>query len=220
MHYASTYTSTCGGMRSRLALGGRRRGAGARVPSPRLLPRQVALLEEHVLPRGRDPRVLVLVEDDLRLRRRTGRLILVGAMYGASVAATAAASDSPRLVAVLPVPIEAVRARVILLVLHVSVSQSLFLIFLTGWSCEQAVRETSDRSNCLMLDDVLRFPRTETSVFWFEPEHARVSVVRQLASSGQRGEWWVSRRHGCHCPFARLEGSKLIGGKAWFIVYC
>lgn len=106
MHYASTYTSTCGGMRSRLALGGRRRGAGARVPSPRLLPRQVALLEEHVLPRGRDPRVLVLVEDDLRLRRRTGRLILVGAMYGASVAATAAASDSPRLVAVLPVPID------------------------------------------------------------------------------------------------------------------
>lgn len=69
MHHVSTYTSTCSGMRRRLALGCRGRGAGVRVPGPRFLPRQITLFEQHVLTGCRDPRVLVLVEDNLGLGR-------------------------------------------------------------------------------------------------------------------------------------------------------
>lgn len=65
IRHVSIYTSTCGGMRRRLALGGRGCRAGVRVPSPRLLLRQITLFEQHILPRCRDPRVLILVEDNL-----------------------------------------------------------------------------------------------------------------------------------------------------------
>lgn len=124
-------------MRRRLALGGRGRRAGVGVPGPRLLLRQVALFEQHVLPGRRDPRVLVLVEDDLRLRRRAGRLVLVP-RRATGVRAAIATSGPTRLVpAALPVPVKAVRARVILLALHEPVSQSFFFVLFAGWSCKR-----------------------------------------------------------------------------------
>lgn len=69
MHHVSTYTSTCGGMRRRLALGGRGSRAGVRVSGPGFLPRQITLFKQHILTGCRDPRVLVLVKDNLGLGR-------------------------------------------------------------------------------------------------------------------------------------------------------
>ena len=84
--------STCGRVGGGLALGGRGRRAHARGarPVPELALREVALLEEHVLPRRRDARVLLLVEDELALLGgRVGRV--VGPPAGARAAARVAA---------------------------------------------------------------------------------------------------------------------------------
>lgn len=118
-------------MRRRLALGGRGCRAGVRVPSPRLLLRQITLFEQHILPRCRDPRVLILVEDNLRLGRRAGRIV---PRRGTSVRSTVATtSGSKRLVPALSEPtVETVR--VIFLSLPVTVSQSLFFVLFAGWS--------------------------------------------------------------------------------------
>lgn len=56
-------------MRRRLALGGRGSRAGVRVSGPGFLPRQITLFEQHILTGCRDPRVLVLVKDNLGLGR-------------------------------------------------------------------------------------------------------------------------------------------------------
>lgn len=120
-------------MRRRLALGGRGCRAGVRVPrSPRLLLRQITLFEQHILPRCRDPRVLILVEDNLGLGRRAGRIVLV-LSRGTGVGSTVATSGSKRLVPALSEPtVETVR--VIFLSLRVTVSQSLFFVLFAGWS--------------------------------------------------------------------------------------
>lgn len=133
MHHVSTYTSTCGGMRRRLALGGGRCGASVYVSDPGLLPRQVAFFEQHVLPGGRDSRVLGLVEDDLWLGRRAERLALV-LIRIAGVAGVVAVSGPTRLVAALRVPAETVRARVMFLAIHKPVSQPFFFVFFSRWS--------------------------------------------------------------------------------------
>lgn len=125
----------------RLTLRSRRRSAGARVSSPRLFARQIALFEENVLSRCRDSRVLLLIEDDFRLRRWTRALVSVRSRAAAGVAArtsAAGAGTSPtRLVAtLLSIPIEMyVHVRLLLLTLHIVFSQTLFLILFTGWSC-------------------------------------------------------------------------------------
>lgn len=125
-----------------MTLSGRRRGAGARVAaSPRFLAREIAFFEEDILPRRRDPRVLVLVEDDLGLRRRARALVPVGSRAAAGIAARAAAGASgttgaPWLVSALSISIEGVRVRLLVLTLHVvALSQAVLLVFLTGRSC-------------------------------------------------------------------------------------
>lgn len=123
-----------------MTLGGRWRGAGARIAAgPWLLTRKIALLEEYILPGRRYPRILVLVEDDLGLGWRARALIPVRPRTAAGVAARTAAgargAGSPRLVTALSISLEGVRVRLLVLSFHViAFSQALLLILLTGRS--------------------------------------------------------------------------------------
>lgn len=110
-----------------MTLRGRRRSAGARISGPGFLAREVALLEEHILPRRRDPRVFLLVEDDLGLRRRARTLIPVRSRAAAGVAARTATAGAGAgsawfVTTLLSISIEGVRVRVLLRIFHIVLS--------------------------------------------------------------------------------------------------